>query len=650
MKPENEPLMTQSSKEGFIFAFQWWMFILVGFLVPLDLLYRLGSLLSGLSLWQIVASFSSMVIIFAIVALALASMSWVAAGIWSKINSHGPELVNKTNAILGLAIVGSIFFDYFFRWAKKIFNIPNLFTNNKIRYIAIFLLLTIIIACIIILFKKLKLVYEHIQSISKSYFKINIIVVTFCIIASLIIILNNHFAAPKWDSQVSVINKDKLNSYPNIIIITFDALAAQHTSLYGHHYDTTPNLDKLGKESYVFDNMYASCNWTFPSLSSLMTGKQTCRHHITDQFSFFSGEDRYQNLPSALKKLGYETAVVWSNKFSCPWVSDLRGYDKVTPENIRYKIISSIGLGPNQWFETLISETRIYRLINDFSNTWVKKHVEVSDRGNIELSFLRAAEVLSGLRSPFFLWIHVLPPHAPYLPEGGFKYSILKERIYDEAKDFDVPPFPSPYPSEDQHKVDKFSMRYDEFITYADSIFGKFVSLLKERDLFNRSILIVSSDHGEMFEKGFWSHGGPYLFQPLIHLPLVMHLPGQTHSQRIGANVSHVDIAPTLLDLLGTKSPEWIDGKSFMPAFKDGDFNTGTKFSLQLSYVLDPPSLRSKAIAAIQGDYKLIKFLDWKRYELYDVRSDPKEQINLITSKPEIFSSLKAEIDQILRR
>jgi arylsulfatase A-like enzyme len=153
-----------------------------------------------------------------------------------------------------------------------------------------------------------------------------------------------------------------------------------------------------------------------------------------------------------------------------------------------------------------------------------------------------------------------------------------------------------------------------------------------------------------MFEKGFWSHGGPYLFQPLIHLPLVMHLPGQTHSQRIGANVSHVDIAPTLLDLLGTKSPEWIDGKSFMPAFKDSDFNTGTKYSMQLSYVLDPPSLRSKAIAAIQGDYKLIKFLDWKRYELYDVKNDPKEQINLITSKPEIFTSLKAEIDQILRR
>jgi arylsulfatase A-like enzyme len=258
--------------------------------------------------------------------------------------------------------------------------------------------------------------------------------------------------------------------------------------------------------------------------------------------------------------------------------------------------------------------------------------------------------LLNSLRSPFFLWIHVLPPHVPYLPLGGFKYSILKEKIYDREEDFTVPPFSLPYPPKDQHILDKFSMRYDEFVGYADSVFGKFLSQLKEQGLFNDSILIVSSDHGEMFEKGFWPHAGPYLFQPLIHIPFVMHMPGQIHSQRIGANVSHVDIGPTLLDLLGTKPPEWMDGKSFMPVLKNGDFATGTKFSMQLSYVLDPPSLRSQSIAAISGNYKLIKYLDWKRYELYDVRNDPREQINLIDSKPEIFSTLKAEIDRILRR
>jgi arylsulfatase A-like enzyme len=585
------------------------------------------------------------------VALTLASLSWVVAYIWSKINFHGPELVNKSNAMIGLAVVGITFFDYFFQWAKKVFNIPNLFTNYKIRFIVIFLLLAVIAVAMIFLFRKLKIVYEHIQSISKSFLKLNLIVVTFCVIVSSIFIINNLFIAQQRNTQASVINKDKIKSYPNIIIITFDSLAAQNSSLYGHQYNTTQNLDKLGQISYVFDNMYASCNWTFPSLSSLMTGKQISRHHITDQFSFFSGENKYQNLPSALRDLGYETAVVGSNKFSSPYVSDLKGYDKVTPEDNRYKIFSSIGVGPNQWFEKLIIETRIFRIINEFYNNWVKgENVQVSERANIELSFLKASKLLDGLRSPFFLWIHVLPPHAPYLPVGNFKYSILKEKIYDKAGDFEVPPFAAPYSPKDQYKVDKFSMRYDEFISYADSVFGEFLSSLKERGLFDRSILIVSSDHGEMFEKGFWSHGGPYLSQSLIHIPMVMHLPGQVHPQRIGANVSHVDIAPTLLDLLGSKPPAWMDGRSFMPALQDSNFDTGTKFSMQLSYVLAPPSLRTKTIAAIKGNYKLVKYLDWKRYELYDVKNDPKEKIDLTASKPEIFSSLKAEIDLMLRR
>jgi arylsulfatase A-like enzyme len=650
MKPEFEPLRGQSSKEGFIFPFQWWIFIFVTFLVPLDFLYRLESLLDGLSRLQIVANFSSTVVIFAIVALTIASISWVVAKIWSQINFHGSEMVNKGNAILGLAVVGIIFLDYFYRWAKILFKIPNLFTNLKFRYIVISLLLIIVTAGIIILFNKMQFIYDNIKSISKSFIKFNFIVVMFCIIATLIIILNNLFMNQKWNIHASVINEDKVNSYPNIIIVTFDALAAQHTSLYGYHYNTTPNLDKLGQVSYIFDNMYASSNWTLPSLSSLMTGKQPCNHHVTDMISFFRGKYLHQNLPSALKELGYETAMVWSNAFSCPWRSDLIGFDKVTPKDDYNKLFCLIGLGPNLWLETLIYDNRIYKVITEFSGTWLmeaKKNVQMS---GIELSFFRASKILKGLRPPFFLWIHVLPPHAPYLPEGGFKYSILKEKIYDEAEDYMAPPFPFPYPPKDQPIVDKFSMRYDEFIGYADSVFGKFLSLLKERGLFNHSILIVSTDHGEMFEKGFWSHGGPYLSQSLIHIPMIMHLPGQIHSQRIDADVSHVDIAPTLLALLGIKPPEWMDGKSFLPALKDRDFDTGIKFSMQLSYVMDPPSLMTKTIAAIRGNYKLIKYLDWNRYELYDVKNDPKEQVNLIASKPVIFSALKAEIGQIFKR
>jgi arylsulfatase A-like enzyme len=153
-----------------------------------------------------------------------------------------------------------------------------------------------------------------------------------------------------------------------------------------------------------------------------------------------------------------------------------------------------------------------------------------------------------------------------------------------------------------------------------------------------------------MFQRGFWSHGGPYLYQPLINIPLIIHLPGQAQGHRVGANVSDVDIAPTVLDLLGVRTPAWMDGSSFSPIFTDSNFDTGTKLSMNLSYVNCSAGLMTRSIAAIRGNYKLIKYLDWDRYELYDLKNDPEEKINLIASKPEVLSSLKVEIDRTLVR
>ena len=95
-----------------------------------------------------------------------------------------------------------------------------------------------------------------------------------------------------------------------------------------------------------------------------------------------------------------------------------------------------------------------------------------------------------------------------------------------------------------------------------------------------------------------------------------------------------------------------MDGTSFSQALKNSNFDTGTKFSMNLSFVsfILSAKLKTKSIAAIRGNYKLIKYLDWDRYELYDLKNDPQEQINLIGKKPEIFSSLKAEIDHTLRK
>lgn len=649
MGQDYETPMNQSSVKAFDFAFKWWLFIFITILIPLDFLYRSASLLDDLSLLQLGACFSFMVFFFAILAITIASISLVLAWLCNKSSLKGSDYINKANAIAGLSFIVITVSGYLLTWTKISFDLQFVILNNRLRkLIIIILLLLSVFSIIIIIYRKYIISSDKISLLLSSIFRINTLIALFCTFCSLLIIVISFYIDRGINKSLTAFNKNKL---PNIILITFDALTAQHVSLYGYHHKTTPNLDKLGQESYIFDNMYSSSNWTFPSLSSLMTGKHPCNHKMNNQNSFFWGKDKNQNLPSVLKELDYETVMFWSTRFSCPWRSNLRGFDKISPDNASLRFFNFFGLGANPWLNSLIVGNRIISTIINISDTWLEQphEHEIELRKRPETSFSKASELLTHEQKPFFLWIHIFPPHDPYLPGGGFLYSILKEKIYDSNKALSIPPFNKggEYPLKNQPLVDKVSLRYDESISYADHEFGKFLSFLKVRGLFDDSILMVSADHGEMFERGYWNHGGPYLYQTLIHVPLIIHLPGQSQSRRIGANVSHVDIAPTILDLLGAKPPEWMDGKSFMPAIKDGNFETGSKYSMKLSYV--GSKLKSKSIAVIKDNYKFIKYLEWNKYELYNLRNDPKELINLSEREPAIFSSLRAEINNILR-
>jgi arylsulfatase A-like enzyme len=647
-KPVTQEAIGHSSLEVFDFAFKWWLFIFITFLIPLDIIYRISHLLSGLSPLQLVSFLSSTVVLFASVALIIASISLALGYLCKLINFNGSIFIIKANTILGLYLIVVVFMHYMSKWVSKVFNLSINSLNIYIHYVIFGALLIIAIGPV---FYKGRDMLKQIKSITGAFFRANIYVSIFCTICVVVFVLVFSYPDIGEIEFTASAQKDRTKSYPNVIIITFDALTAQHMSLYGFHYQTTPNIDKLGQNSYVFDNMYSSSNWTLPSLSSLMSGKYPMNHGVINPLSYFWGYNRTQNLPFYLKKLGYETAVVWSNQYSCPWNSNIKGFDHILPANPINKFFYDIG---NSWLVRLgvgiLIQNRIYQVINLFNDLSLID--ELREAIKPEFSFSKASEILSHQKKPFFLWVHIRPPHHVYLPGDGFLYSILKEKIFDTRKAYLSPPFNKmgAYPPKDQSKVDKISLRYDEHISYADHEFGEFLSSLKSQGLIDNSILIVSADHGEMFQRGFWSHGGPYLYQPQIHIPLVIHLPGQVQGQRIGANVNHVDIAPTILDLLGVRTPAWMDGSSFSPIFTDRNFDTGTKLSMNLSYVNCSEGLMTQSIAAIRGDYKLIKYLNWDRYELYDLKKDPQEQINLIASKPAVLSSLKDEIDRALAK
>jgi len=657
-----------SGREAFGFSFKWWLFIFVTVLLPLDLIYRAGALWLGLPWYQIAISFSCIVICLALLSLGLASISLVVARLLNLLGRQGTAMVRTLNAFAGFLFLLTSFLGYFSIWLEKLFKFHNslIVTNWKLSHLCLFIGgLTVLLA---ISYKRLA-ICKKIEPIAQRVFRINIAIVLICTLITSITVAYHQFYRPA-ALVVHTATREGVprQPYPNIIMITFDALSAGHTSLHGFIRDTTPNLAALARESYVFDYAYASSNWTLPSLSSVITGKHPTNHKMINEYSLFLGESRKQNLPFILQELGYETALVWSNGFEFPWNNNLQGFKDVRPTTEFYrltwvmqKVFSNLGLGSSSW---LLYFLKLQPVI-----VFAEKSAEAAPNFGVftgkgpaaqepphaprflphrlvpENSFGQAQEFLESAPPPFFLWVHIWPPHSPYLPRKDFLYAFLKEKVLDNPdKQLEKTLSLEKLSSDDIYKL---SLRYDEHIRYADHELGNFLRWLKQKGVYDQSLLIISSDHGEIFENRYIIHGGPYLYQTLIHIPLVIRLPGQTQEKRIEANVSHVDLAPTILDFLGIEAPLWMNGKSFKKALYDSRFDTGTKFSMNLSEMNPASNFKTTSIAAIHGDYKLIKYLSFSQYEMYDLKMDPNEKNNLVGQESEKIFSLKKEIDEL---
>lgn len=113
--------------------------------------------------------------------------------------------------------------------------------------------------------------------------------------------------------------------------------------------------------------------------------------------------------------------------------------------------------------------------------------------------------------------------------------------------------------------MDILRKRYDEFILYSDRQFEMFLSRLAQTFDLSNTLIILTSDHGESFSHGFLGHDGPHLYEPLVRIPLIIKMPGNANGKSIDMRVEQIDIAPTILDLIGIQVPEWMEGRSLLP-------------------------------------------------------------------------------------
>jgi arylsulfatase A-like enzyme len=436
---------------------------------------------------------------------------------------------------------------------------------------------------------------------------------------------------------------------PNILLVTFDALTAEDMSLYGYHLPTTPNIDALARSSAIFSNHYGTSTFTTSSIASMLTGRYPSATQVYHYGGRLRGAAAIQTLPHVLRAAGYTTAASVANPGADP---DCMGFgsdfdilppppieDVATRETVAY--FHSATLAAEAGFVGRIApyllEELSPRLFGQTHSTFPPA-----------LSFQQAEDILEKLPSPFFLWIHVFAPHFPYLPEPPFLKEFLNTdelRTHsDFAKLFDLKGFN--YSAAKQPLVDKARLRYDEWILEADAAFGKFMGKLRASGQFENTAMLVSADHGESFQGGYVGHGGPRQLRPILHVPLVVHLPGQTAEQRIDIVSDHTALPPTILEIAGVARPQWMDGGPSLCGSMRGETGVGTPLAFTEYFEANSAfkPIEHGTVGVIDGVHQYVLDLDTKAGALYALDDAQDQATDLAAQQPALAAAMRAHI------
>jgi len=453
------------------------------------------------------------------------------------------------------------------------------------------------------------------------------------------------------------------NNY-NVVLIFIDTLRADHLSCYGYHRKTSPNIDKLAKESFVFEQNFTPVTYTLPSFMSIITSLYPNSHGVLD-ICKDKLSPRVITLAQILKAYGYKTA----------WFG---------PDNPCLSAEVGFGLGVDDFSNAGDSQNLLESRKNIFS--WLDKNKD----------------------KKFFLNFHTYKVHIPHFPSGKYKQrftriknmdgvmedkeefqwrfikQIIKKELLQNKKltneiigedflnqlilagmlnwdrDQIVDFF---FNSGSKERMEKFSALqtyaywyrinftdpavnlyfqslYDaDILEYDEEVIGPVISRLKALNLYDKTIIIIFADHGEEFyEHKRYGHGGD-LYDETTHVPLIIRVPWIKEDRRIKELTQTVDIMPTLLDLLEIPIPHQAQGKSLIDLMNN-------KKSLPLhEYVFGNThgisSIRSKEWLLVLNQDGRPRL---KPKELYSLRSDPKEQKNVYYQNQDVALKLESEL------
>ena len=416
-----------------------------------------------------------------------------------------------------------------------------------------------------------------------------------------------------------------LSAKPNVVLISFDALTAQDMSLYGYRLPTTPQFERLARRSYNFVNFVSSSDFTTPAVASLLTGQYSLTNRVFQLYGHVPHRLRKDNIAWVLRRHGYTTAAIVTNPAAHPLTLRLAKSFSILP---RPPVSSWFFPGT---FLLQLRHSLLFNAVNGIAVNGILRFGSLAGLFNKtsmvqpRAVFASAREFIRGARTPYFLWVHLYPPHAPYVSDKRFRGRFLPGPDFTTQAQYFWQTPGSEYPPQSQHDVDLLRLRYDESIAECDSTLGEFLDWMSASHRDANTILVVTADHGENFSDGWWSHESPDLHYPETHIPLLISLPGEKRGYTETEDGDLTDIAPTLLAELGIGEPSWMDGHPLIgPTQAAAAAEPSFSMYLGQSDPFSRPTVG--AIAANSGGYHLVWYFPSGGLELFDIARDPEEK------------------------
>ena len=454
----------------------------------------------------------------------------------------------------------------------------------------------------------------------------------------------------------------------NVLVIIFDAFSAYDISSYGYERQTTPNIDRLAKRAVVYHNHFAAGNFTTPGTASLLTGVLPWTHRAINLNGEVAGPYVTKSVFSAFKDYNG-----FANTFLKQFHDDL---DELIPRESLYlesydSFISTLfknddDIASVSWVRSMKvnEEGSAYSLfLSHLYESLQERKIEslkplfprgLPTTGLVNPYLLETAvdaisRRLSEIPQPFIGYFHFMPPHHPYRTSREFFNAFKGDGLKPVEKPVDA-------------LADKISMEqlrrrteYDEFILYCDREFGRLYNYLESSGLLENTWVILTSDHGEMFERGISGHGSRVLYQPVVRIPLMIFEPGRQVGTDIHEYTSAVDVLPTLAHLTGQETPGWTEGAVLPPyATAPADRNV---YVVQAIDNAPDAALTQASIVLVKDNYKLHYYFGYPEVpesglvKLFDIKSDPEELVDLYPSKNglalELLNELKDKLAEV---